>query len=258
MQRGNHLAERIDRIRHCSPVMAGVQVFVRTGDGHFQVSEPPHAAVDGGDLLRDHRRIADKDDVRGKKVPVVPHPRGQRRAPDFLLTLEDEFHVVAEPAGTQQVFERLEMHEQLPFVVIGAPGIDGFLPRHGVAGDDRIEGTRPPFFQRLRRLDVVMAVHQYGLLRAGNRPRGIDDRIARRLADLGHLGAGLKKKLLEPSGTAVHLGFVFGFGTDGRDTQQREELLEKPLPVLFDIGFHGGWISFSCKCRNYPPRKKDL
>ena len=84
-----------------------------------------------------------------------------------------------------------------------------------------------------------MSVDQHG---AGFRVDDLlaeDDRVAGGLADAGFVGARLEQQVGEGLGAEIHVGLVFGPGADGGDAQEREELLEEALPVLFDVGFHG-------------------
>ena len=165
-------------------------------------------------------------------------PGGEGRAAHFLFALEDELHVVPEESLLEQELESLQVHEQLALVVVRAAGVDRFLPGGRVLGEDRLERIRAPLLQRLRRLHVVVAVHEHRLRGAGHGLDAVDDGVARGLVHGGLVGAGREEEFRQAAGAAVHVGLVFRFRADGGDAQEREELLEEAFPVLFDIGFH--------------------
>ena len=66
-----------------------------------------------------------------------------------------------------------------------------------------------------------MAIDKDGLRRA-DILFGEYDRVARSLADLGQIGAGLLQEFRQASGAAVHIDLVLGFGADGGYPQQGE------------------------------------
>ena len=173
-------------------------------------------------------------------------PGGQRGASHLFFPLEDELHVVAQETFRQHVLEGLQVHEQLSLVVVGATGVDGGLPGDGVLGEHGLERIRPPLVQRLRRLHVIVSIHEDRLLRPGDDLGAEDDRIALRLVDAGLVGAGGEEKFRQPAGAAVHVGLVFGLRADGRDAQEGEELLEEAFAVLVDIGFHLVGVLYKC------------
>ena len=238
VQAGDHRAERVDRVRHRAAVVAGVEVLVRAGDGHFQIGEAAHAAVDGRDLLGDHRGVGHEDDIGLQEFLVLLRPGGQRRTAHFLFALEDELHVMPQETLLEQELEGLQVHEQLALVVVRAAGVDGFLPGGRVLGEDRLERIGAPLLQRLRRLHVVVAVHEHRLRGAGHGLDAVDDGVALGLVHGSLVGAGRDKQFRQAAGAAVHVGLVFRLRADGGDAQQGEKLLEEAFAVLFDIGFH--------------------
>ena len=171
-------------------------------------------------------------------IVVSETPGGEGGTAHFLFTLEDDFHVMPEEPLLVQEPESLQVHEQLALVVVRATGVDRFLPGGRVLGEDRLERVRTPLVQRLRRLHVVVAVHENRLRGAGHGLATEDDGISRGLIDGGLVGAGREEEFRQAAGAAVHVGLVFRLRADGGDAQQGEELLEEAFAVLFDIGFH--------------------
>ena len=110
-ERGDHLAKHIDRIGHGPAVMTGMQVLVRAGHLDLHIGESAHSAIDGRNLLRNHGRIGNENHIRSKQILVLLGPGGQRRTADLLLALEDELHILSEPAFAKHIFEGLQVHE---------------------------------------------------------------------------------------------------------------------------------------------------
>ena len=135
------------------------------------------------------------------------------------------------------VLKSLQVHEQLPLVVIGTAGIDGFLPGSRILGDNGLKRVCTPLLQRLRRLHVIVSVNQDGL-------RGADVLIAEdygvtgRLVDGGLVCARLLKQFHKTVGTAAHIGLVLRPGADGRNPQQRKKFFKETLLVLLDVLLH--------------------
>ena len=231
-QRGDHLAEHLDGVRHGAAVVSGMQVLVGPGHLDFQVAQATHAAVDGGDLVADHRGVADQADVRFQELAVGLDPGRQRGAADLLLALEEELDVVGELAAAHEVFEGLDVHEQLALVVVGSAAPDGFVVHL------RVEGIVIPLVQRLHRLDVVVAIDQHGAGLGIDDLLAEDDRMAGGLADAGFVGARFQQQVGEGLGAEIHVGLVLGPGADGGDAQEGEEFFEEALPVLFDVFSH--------------------
>ena len=114
----------------------------------------------------------------------------------------------------------LQMHEKLAFVVVGAAAVDGFLAGIGILGYNGLEGVCTPFFQRLRRLNVIVAVNKYRLVRRIQYLLSEYYRISCRRVNRCLVGTGLQKQFYKPLGTFLHVAFVLRLGADGRDPQQ--------------------------------------
>ena len=164
-------------------------------------------------------------------------PSRKGRAADLLLALEDELHVMAKFAATKEIFKSLDVHKELTFVIVGSTGIDGLLTGR-VLLDHRLERIRVPLFKRLRRLHVIVAINHHSL------PLRVDDllaehhRITLARIDSGLVGPSLQKQLLQPLGATFHILLVVLLRADGRNPQEREQLLEEPFPVFLNIFLH--------------------
>ena len=208
--------------------MARVQVLVRACDLDFHVADAAHAAIDGRNLLVEHRSVRDQDDVAGKQALVRLDPFREGGGAHLFLTFKNEFDVVPELPGAHQILKSLDMHERLALVVVCPAGVDGAVT------DLRLEGVRLPEFQRIDGHDVVVAIDQ------DRRRFGIEflfpeyNRVPGGLID----GAGLFQQFDQPFGATVHVRLVGGFRTDGRNAEQREQFLQETLVVLFNVLFH--------------------
>ena len=201
-QRIDHLAERVDRIVDRAAVVARVKVFLRPLDRNLHVGDAAHAAVDGRDLLVEHRRVGNQDDVAGQQLLVCLDPFRECRRAHFLLTFKDELDVVAELPGTHQIFERLDVHERLALVVIRTACVDGSV------ADLRLKGRGDPQVERIDRHHVVVAVDQDGRQFRIDQLFTVDHRMSGGLHDLGLVGAGSQQQLGQALGTTVHVGLV--------------------------------------------------
>ena len=235
-QRIDHLAERVDRIVDRTAVVTRVQVLLRSFDRDLHVGDAAHAAVDGRDLLVEHRRVGDQDDVAGQQFLVRLDPFRERRRTHFFLTFEDELDVVPELPSTNQIFESLDVHERLALVVIRTPRIDGPV------ADLRLEGRGDPQVERIDRHHVVVAVDQDGRQLRIDQLFAVDHRVSGRLHDLGLVGPGSQQQLGQTLGTTIHVGLVCFFGTDGRNAEQREQFVQEALAIVFNVLFHRDFV----------------
>ena len=104
------------------------------------------------------------------------------------------------------------MHEELAFVIIGPAGVDGVFAGCRVLCQNGFKWVCAPFFQRFRRLYVIVPVDQYGLFCA-NVLASENDRVAGGLIDIGTVCPGFFQELSEPLRAAVHILFVFRLST---------------------------------------------
>ena len=134
------------------------------------------------------------------------------------------------------------MHKKLTLVVIGAAGVNGIFPGGRVFGDNGLEGVCTPFFQGLRRLDVVVAIDQDGLRRT-DVFTAENHRMPGGFIYAGLIGPGFFQKLNQPFRTAVHILFMIFFGAHGGDSQKREKFLLHSCPILLDVSVHVALVS---------------
>ena len=215
-----------------------MQVFVRACDLDFQITQAAHPAVDGRHLVRNHGGVRHQTDIGLEQRLVLFHPGGKRRGTYLFFTFEEEFDVVPELAAGKQVFEGLDVHEQLAFVIVCPASPDCILACGRIRADHRLEGISAPEFERLRGLHVVMPVNQYGLCLWINRLYAEDHRIAVCGEHLGLVGPGLHQQHGEFLRAAAHIVFVRSFCADRRNPQYGKQFFEEAFLVLLDIFFH--------------------
>ena len=215
-----------------------MQVLVRACDLDFQVTQTAHPAVDGRHLVGNHRGVGHQADIRLEQSLVLLHPGGKRWRADLLFAFEKELDVVSQFSACEQILESLDVHEKLAFVVVCAPPPDGILAGCGIRPYHGLEGVCAPEFQRLRRLHVIMPVHQHGLGLRVDDLAAENDRIAVGGEHLGLVGTGLHQQHGESFRAAAHVVLVRGLGADGRNPQYGKQFFEKPFLVLLDVFFH--------------------
>lgn len=169
VQRGNQLAQRLERVVDGSPEGAGVQVGAGTADLQLQGQRPPERVGQGWAVRAEHPGVGGDGDI-GDEVALVAMQEGaQARAADLFLSLEQADHVDRQPPSrAQQCLDGLDVAEQLALVV-ARPSPEELGP-----ADLGGERWRAPLAQRVDGLDVVMAVDQHGRT-AGRVPPGGKD-----------------------------------------------------------------------------------
>ncbi len=126
------------------------------------------------------------------------------------------------------------MHEELSLVVAGAAGVDAIVL---VA---RLERRADPLVERVRRLDVVMAVDEHGgRFVAGVHPLAGDDRVVRRLVDRRSLDADSRELVGDPLRGPAHLARAAGVRGDALDAQELVQLREMLGLVVAQVGDGG-------------------
>ena len=143
-----------------------------------------------------------------------------------------------ELAAGKQVFEGLDVHEQLAFVIVCPAPPDGVLAGGGIRSDYRFEGICAPEFEWLRRLNVIMPVYEHCLCLWVDDLAAEDHRIAVCGEHLGLVGPGLHQQHGEFLRAAAHIVFVRSFCADRRNPQYGKQFFEEAFLVLLDIFFH--------------------
>ena len=159
-------------------------------------------------------------------------PCCKRRASDLLLSLEDELHIMLQATFAHHELESLDMHEELSLIIICSTGIDCTV------SDFRLKRIRVPELDRIYRLHVIMAVHQ------NCRKRRIDHLLSEHYRMAGCrkyrclVCASLHKKLDKTLRATLHIWLVLLKRAHGRNSQKREQFLEEPFLIGFNVGFH--------------------
>ena len=232
--------------------MPGMQILVRPCQSHLQIGHSPHSAIDRRHLVGDHCSVRNEDHIGSQPLLVLLHPSRKGWTADLLLPLEDELHVMAKFAATEEIFKSLDVHKELALVIIGPSGVNRLLTGR-ILLDHRFERISVPFLKRFRRLHVIVAVNQHGL------PLRVYDLLAEHhgvaLARInsGLVGTRLQKQLLQPLGATFHILLVVLLRADGRNPQEREQLLKEPFPVFLNIFLHSfAFFAFHKNSQNLP------
>ena len=146
--------------------------------------------------------------------------------PELLLALDDQLEVERELAADgEHGLHRLEVHPHLALVVNRTARVELAVTNLGV------EGGRPPFFERIDRLDVVVSIderrRQFGI----DHPLGVDGGVALRLDELAVLETGGSSRDREVLRVATDVRGVRGIGGDARDAEELDELVHVALLV---------------------------
>ena len=206
-----------------------MKVSVRPRYLYFPVRKPSEARRQRGNVGADHARIRNQNHVRPQQLFVGFTKLLEARRTDFLLALEDKFHVRAEIPRPESRLEALHLHHALPLIVVGAARID--FP----VADSGFEGVAEPQFQRLDRHHVVVGIYQHRWQILSRAVLAIYHRIAGSLHHLGTLCAGSEEQFRPAGGTFQHLRLVFYLRADGLDANQRAQFVHEPLLIRLDI-----------------------
>ncbi len=152
-------------------------------------------------------------------------------AADFFFAFGDEADVDGECAALlEEGFEGLDVHPELALVVDGTAGVDVAV------ADCGLEGWGEPFVERIRRLDVEVAVEQDGGRAGGMEVVGVDEGVACGLDDLDVVHADAGEFGGEEGGGGEDVGGVLGEGADAGDAEEGFELVEGLIAVLVGEG----------------------
>ena len=221
------LAERVDRVERGTAVVARVEVAVAGAD----VEVERHEAA-----RRDHelRRVpalhpAVEDHARVDRSLVGREKPRDRVAARLLLAVAHHPEGHGQRALACQRRDRLELHPELPLVIGDAPRVE---PLAAHLGRERIA---LPELERVRRLDVVVPVHEHrrGPRRAGNLA-DVEPSVLLHL----RLAAERANPVADPVGGAPDVGRVRGIGAHARDREEVAELVEPAGTQRFRSGRH--------------------
>jgi len=128
----------------------------------------------------------------------------------------------------QQPVHRLDENVGLALVVRRSARVDV------VVANGRLERRRFPFVQRVRRLNVVMAIKQERRFPRSAQPLGVYQRIPLSFDELRLIEAGFRQLVADELGRLLNVRLVFGERTDARNAKERLESLQIFLMMLFD------------------------
>ena len=228
---GEDAGEGHGGVFHRAAEDAGVQVARRTVDGDLKGHDAAQTVAERGLVGRGHAGVRDDEGFALQFRAVLAQEFGQVRAADLLLALDDEGEVAGQGgAGLEIGFDGLEVGEVLAFVISAAAGEEVAAFHAG------FEGRGLPEFERLGRLDIVVAVHNVvGLAGAGGaRGFGDDDGMA---GGGAHLGGEADAAAMggEPFGAGEQVFFVGRLRGDAGETEIFKQLREEAFPVGFKV-----------------------
>jgi hypothetical protein len=171
-------------------------------------------SADRRHALVKQRRIRHDNRIARQLLLVTRDERIEAVRPDLFLAFDEELHVDRAFAMLQVRLERIDVHDELPFVVGSAAGVDP------TADHRRLEGRCLPQLDRIDRLNVVVAVDQYRRFPGGTEPLAVDDRVPVGLVQLDASTTGAVQPTLHPLRSLAHVLRVLGLGAHRRDLQQ--------------------------------------
>ena len=191
----------------------------------------------------EHGRIGDDHRFGPESFPVRLDEGDEVRRAHLLFALRENDDVDGQAAARGQMrLERLDVQEQLPLVVGGAPCVDAAV------ADGGLEGGTVPQIERLRGLHVVVPVDEDGRrIGARSPPFAEHDRVAG-----GGERLGVQARALElaahPLGGLLRVPVVLGLGRHGGNAQKGPQLVVEaaalPVGVIDGMGHGGGWFAY--------------
>ena len=221
MQRGNHARKEGGGIRRDAAINPRVQVGCGRVQPDFHGKDAAQAVGERGDSGGDHAGIGDRNDVGGNVAAAGLQERPEVVAAAFFFAFDQEDDVHREVAGfLQGRFDAENVREDLAFVIRRAPGVDATVFQA------RLEWGRGPFRQRVRGLDVVVAVDQDRPAVRARFVAGEDDRMAARGADFraeSHAG----ELVGQPFRAGIDVRRVMEVGGNAREAEKLEEIVKR-------------------------------
>ena len=203
LQCRDHAGEGGCRIGYGTAVGARMQVLSRAPESNLDIDETPEADHDAGQIGIQHGSVRDDARIARQSVLIVLHESLEIFATHFLFAFKHELQIDRRwPDRLLVGIERLEMEVDLPFIVGRSASVDTAVSGRW------LERRGNPFVQGLYRLYIVVPVDENRRCVITRLEQiAIDDRMARRLEDLGphteffHLGA-------QPLGAMLHVAIV--------------------------------------------------
>ena len=192
----------------------------------FKVAEPPQAISDCGHTRGPLARVRNHRIVAGQFRCVVCKKLLKIRPAHLFFTLNHINHIHWQPTTSLHPgFSRLEMREELTFIVCSAPCIKIAALLH------RLKGFRIPTIAFFCRLNIVMTINQDGRLTLKPRRSAQNNRMPGRLNQLGRYAAPIQIVAHKLS-RLTRVGIVGWLGTHRRNPDQGLELLFKSSRIL--------------------------
>ena len=232
---GEKLNQSVDGVGRGTAVHAGVEIARRSLRFHFHVHQAAQADAESGYAVSEQFGIGDQRHVGFQFLRMFGNVLGDRLAADFLLALNQELHIERKCAmHGLQGFDGLDVHVHLTLVIAGATGIDVAV------ADGWLKGRRVPKLQRVRRLNVVVPVAENSRFPGRMEPIGVDQRVTLGRNHLDVFQASGAQTAGDEFSRAVDIRFVIGQGTDARNAQQVEKLVEQSTFVRAHKFLDGG------------------
>jgi hypothetical protein len=168
-------------------------------------------------------------------------------AADFLLAFDENLDVDGKfSVELVERFEGFEVDMTRAFVVSCAASIDVAV------ADGGLKGGRSPKVQRLGGLDIIVAIKKDGGLAGSFEGFGINERVKIGGDNFDVFEARGTKAIGNPVGAALDVGFMFTFGTDGRNAEEIVKLVQMLVAATFDkfSKVHYVGLRHNCSVRN--------
>ena len=156
LQAGDDPARGVERIGDDPSIAAGMEVAGGTGDLDFGVHQAAGGGRHRGHVLLRERSVEQHHGVRAQAVAFGLEEGGEDDAAALLLTLDRDPQVDGQSAAFRlhRVADGGDQRHVVRLAVAGAARVDLAI------ADGRLEGRRLPLLERVRGLDVVVAVDQ--------------------------------------------------------------------------------------------------
>src|SRR5208282_3490770 len=226
---GEEFRKNGQRIGDGTAIDARVQIAYRAGQRDLIIVEAAETIGNGGHAFAEHGGIGNEESVSLQLFLMILDIIPKADTADFLFAFDQHFDVDREfPVDLVERFQGFQVDVHLAFVVGSAPAKEIAIARLG------LEGGRGPILEGLGGLNVIVAIEEDG--RFPGRFEGF--RVNQGMKIRGHNLDGFEARgtqvIGNPLGGALDIGLVFGFGTDGRNTQKLQKFREMLVAATFD------------------------